>query len=131
MPHLYIALEREIPKFDHHVNGHTLSRYEREMAQVAAECGVKGLMEFFGMSTDDVAGLVEDAGGELSETEITTDRWFPAADGLATVRALLDYLQEHPKTAGAGDLAKELETWQDVLSRAAREGVRWRLEVEL
>jgi hypothetical protein len=72
---------------------------------LAREAGVRPLMEF-----------------------LHEDEWFTAAEGLATVRGLLDYLTTH--TEGVAEVRRvigDLRALEQLLRRLEREGIRWRL----
>ncbi len=72
---------------------------------LAREAGVRPLMDF------------------LSE-----DQWFTAAEGLATVRGLLDYLTTHTeRVAEVRRVIGDLRALEQLLRRLEREGIRWHL----
>ena len=57
-------------------------------------------------------------------------RWFPAADGLAAVRALAAHLTAHPDSmSGQTDVVAELTALARELADAQRAGVRFRFAV--
>jgi hypothetical protein len=72
---------------------------------LAREAGVRPLMEFLG-----------------------EDRWFTAAEGLATVRGLRDYLTTHTeRVAEVRRVIGDLRALEQLLRRLEREGIRWHL----
>jgi hypothetical protein len=125
MPALYIVLEHEIPGFDTYVNGHTLSRMERQLATVAERCAVQPLMEFFSTNAAEVADLlgVEETG----DLEIPEEQWYPPAEGLRTVQALLREVENSPEIA---DAKADLLEFEGVLQQAQEKGIRWHLAVD-
>lgn len=131
MSALFIVLEREIPDFDHYVNGHALSETERVLERVATKLSVTPLMEFFGQSPDDVAAFLEEHDTDPAAIEIPDQSWFEAREGLKTIDAISDHLTKNPAVIPMADrLLSELGEWQRVLKRAADEDIRWHLEVD-
>jgi hypothetical protein len=128
---LFIALEREIPGFDPFVNGKVLADASDELDAVAATLKVKPLMQFFSQDAEETARFLEGEGVEMEDFEIPSETWFPAADGLKTVEALLDHFQQIPSSPPqAVEIVRELQEFQAVLNRAADDEVRWHLDVD-
>src|SRR5271170_7246836 len=100
---LYIVLESKIPGFDGFVNGKALGRSEKQLAEMAARCGVHPLMDFFSADQDDAAGLLEDEG--LEDVKIPPEQWFSPQEGLRTVQALLRKVENIPEI---GDVKADL-----------------------
>ena len=72
---------------------------------LAREAGVRPLMEF-----------------------LTEDQWFTAAEGLATIRGLLDYLTTHTeRVAEVRRVIGDLRALEPLLRRLERERIRWHL----
>ena len=60
-----------------------------------------------------------------------TGRWFRAADGLEVVRAIRDFLVEHPEELDeARELTEALGSMETMLSAAEDAGVRFRLSLD-
>src|SRR5687767_10719431 len=83
---LYIALERQIPDFDPFLNGKALSQASDQLDAIATSLGVRPLMEFFSADPDMAAEFLDEG------SEAPPQSWFPASDGLTTVRALHSHL---------------------------------------
>jgi hypothetical protein len=122
MPALYIVTEKEIPGFDPYVNGKALSRASDELDLLALAASVRPLMNFFSMSPDEAAAILDEAGDE--ELLITAEQWFAPEEGLVTVRALL----------AGGDLPHgvkdDLDEFETVLETLRKHSVRWHLAVD-
>jgi hypothetical protein len=130
---LFIVPEREIDDFDPFVNGKALGRSE-DLGQIAEDAGVSPLMSFFSASSVDIAGLLGDDDDDESEEapEPIDADWFDPDAGLTTVRGLIRHLSDHPQAAGnTEELLDDLQEFETVLSRLAREGVRWHLAVDV
>jgi len=146
---LFIVPEREVPGLDVFVNGKALARID-EPEQLAERAGVPWLMDYFSLSPGDaLASLIEEAGeappegsGEVeSEDDLESgpvevggpppEEWFDAADGLASVRGILAYLEVHPAgLAEAAEVVDDLKEFEAVLATLAAESVRWHLAVD-
>jgi hypothetical protein len=89
-------------------------------------------MEFFSASPDDVRALLADEDEEPPEVGLPPEEWFPAADGLVTVRGLLAYLKAHPEAAAEVDrLIENLRQFEEVLGQLDAAGVCWHLAVDV
>ena len=127
---LYVVAEREVPGLDTFVNGKALGR-SRSLDKLAQLAGVRPLMEFFSQDPEEAAAFVEDEGADPPPGGFPPEQWFPAADGLATVRGLLSYLVTNPTAARDSEaIADDLREFESVLDRLATEGVRWHLAVD-
>jgi len=128
---LYVVLEQEIPGFNHSVNGKALGRAASVLDALAAEIGVQPLMEFFSASPEELVGFAESQGVNLKEnaTRWPTERWFPAEDGLKTVRALTQEI-ESKKVDQAERILSDLEEFRRVLEVAKENCVKWHLAVD-
>ena len=122
---LYIALEREIPDFDPFLNGKALSQASDELDSIATSLGVRPLMGFFSADPEMAAEFLDEG------TEIPPQSWFPASDGLATVRALHSHLTTNPSAVPKQDMVLEdLSDMERVLMKASEQGVGWSLQVD-
>src|SRR5258708_36920962 len=89
----YIVLEREIPGFDHSVNGKAVAKAGAQLDSYAKEKGLPLLMSFFSISPEELAGFAEDHGISLEQPP--PQKWFPADDGLKTVNGLIYDAEKH------------------------------------
>ena len=122
---LYIALEREIPDFDPFLNGKALSRASDQLDSIATSLGVRPLMEFFSADPDMAAEFLDEG------TEIPPQSWFPASDGLATVRALHAHLAANSSAVPQQEMVLEdLSDMDRVLTKASEHSVGWCLQVD-
>ena len=123
---LYIVLEIQIPGLDTMVDGKMLNRAEERLAEAATRLGVRPLMEFFSMNTDEAGDFL---GGEgLDDIEVPAEQWFPANEGLKTVQALLGEVERRPELR---DVREDLLGFERVLKAAEQNGVRWHLAVDI
>ncbi|PQO40101.1 hypothetical protein C5Y97_07280 [Blastopirellula marina] len=131
MPTLMIVLRREIPDVLPYVHGESLTECEDELARIAEMLGVTPLTHFFGQGPDGTDFFLDDE-DELGESfEMPEEVWFPPADGLATIAALLSHLQATPESvADAARISMELREWQSLLHSAQRHNVTWHVGVD-
>jgi hypothetical protein len=127
----YIVLEREIPGFDHFVNGKALGRAGKVLDALAEEVGVQPLAKFFSVSPEELLGFAEDHGVDLKENAIKLphEQWFSAEDGLQSVRALMQ-AAESGKIRHVDQILSDLKEFHKVLKVAKENGVGWHLAVD-
>ena len=127
---LYIVLERNEPGLDTYVDGKALSRAESALAALAKSLQVTPLMSFFSINPEDLLAEVEGLGAEVPD-DAPPEQWFSAADGLATVRPLLQHVDAHPNAIpSSSEVANELAGFVHLLEEAERRGIRWHLAVD-
>jgi hypothetical protein len=130
MPSLYIILQRKIPSVDSYVNGNFLSKSNDELERMAKRLGVTPLMDFFGISKEELSSLAEEHSVEFNKTKAAPEEnWFTAEEGLHTVNALLGNLAES-KLSQVERIEGELREFVRVLELAKTHGIRWHLGVD-
>ena len=108
----------------------TIFRQQRNLDRLATLHGLTPLSAFESYRPDvlaDVMGL-----GLRDELPLALPplRWFPAADGLAAVRALIAYLMAHTGAVSQTiRVLADLSSIADELTAAERAGVRFRFAV--
>jgi hypothetical protein len=128
----YIVVEGEDPGFDIFVNGHALARYEDALERMAERLHVRPLLEFFSADENSMAQLLEQGSGDLEWIHhLPEPQWFAPADGLLTVRALLERLENMPAVLGTEtpQIAQELHEYERVLRKTALHKLRWHIAV--
>ena len=126
---LYIVLDREVPGLDTFMNGKALAAAEEVVTASCERLGVRDLWSFYSVDPLEVADPLDDLDdfGDLDVREVsTTESWFPATDGLATIRALRQALPG--KTVSA--VLTDLSDMERILAEAERAGARWYLAVD-
>lgn len=127
---LYIVVEGEDPGFDIFVNGHALARNEEALERLAETLHVSPMLEFFSADENSMALLLEQGTGNPEwARNLPQPQWFAAADGLFTVRSLIDFLTSKPAAIGSETfpVLLELREYERVLQKAAAHGLRWHL----
>jgi hypothetical protein len=129
---MYIVVEGEDPGYDIFVNGRSLARHEDALEKLALQLGVRPLIEFFSADENSMSLLIEEgAGNPEIMRRLPPPQWYTAADGLATVRALLDALVEEPQLLGSDGerVLSELREYAVVLEKTQTREMRWHLAV--
>jgi hypothetical protein len=129
---LYIVVEGEDPGFDIFVNGHALARNEDALERLAASLQVTPLLQFFSADENSMCLLLEQGAGDPEwANHLPQPQWFEPADGLTTVRTLIEFLSSTPVSFGSETLpvVSELREYERVLQKAAKYKVRWHLAV--
>jgi hypothetical protein len=129
---LYIVVEGEDPGFDIFVNGHALARNEDALDRLAESLGVMPLLQFFSADENSMCMLLEQGAGDPEwARHLPQPQWFAPEDGLATVKALIEFVSSTPVSFGSETLPVlgELREYERVLVKAVRYKVRWHLAV--
>jgi hypothetical protein len=129
---LYIVVEGEDPGFDIFVNGHALARNEDALERLAERLHVAPLLEFFSADENSLALLLDQ--GDVAPDwpqPLPQPQWYDPADGLRTVRALMDFLGHTPVALGSETqpVLAELHEYERVLRKTAHYGLRWHVAV--
>ena len=129
---MYIVVEGEDPGFDIFVNGRSLARHEDALERLALRMGVKPLIEFFSADENSMSLLIEEGAGDRDLIRrLPPPQWYPASDGLKTVRALVTALQDEPQQLGTEgeQVVSELLEYLVVLEKTEARNLRWHLAV--
>ncbi len=129
---MYIVVEGEDPGFDIFVNGHALARNEDALERLAERLSVHPLLDFFSADENSMAVLLEQGAGNPDwVNHLPQPQWFAASEGLASIRALKDFLIATPAALGSETplVVQELREYERVLQKTERFGLRWHLAV--
>ena len=129
---MYIVVEGEDPGFDIFVNGRALARNEDALERMAIRLGVRPLIDFFSADENSMSLLLEEGAGDASLLQkLPPPQWFDGNQGLASVRPLLQSLDQEPAQLGSDGevLREELREFEVVLQKTADRGMRWHLAV--
>ena len=129
---LYIVVEGEDPGYDIFVNGHALARNEDALERLAESLRVQPLLQFFSADENSMCVLLEQGAGDPDWARHLPDpQWFDPAQGLITVRSLIQYLSESPLSFGSETQPSliELREYETVLAKTQKYHLRWHLAV--
>ena len=129
----YIVLEQKTSDLDATVSGKALAHAESELARIAAKLGIKPLTDFFSLSIEEAMDFLANENIDLNspDTRLPELRWFTAADGLKTVRALMIFLEEHPNSVKSSkNVVTDLKEFEQLLSEIEKRKIQWHLAVD-
>ena len=129
---MYIVVEGDDPGFDIFVNGRALARHEDSVEKLALSLGVRPLIEFFSADENSMSLLIEEgAGNQELIKKLPPPQWYFGSEGLATVEALLEALEDEPQKLGTEgpQVLEELQQYARVLAKTEERGLRWHLAV--
>lgn len=129
---MYIVVEGEDPGFNIFVNGRSLARHEDALEQLALRLGVRPLIEFFSADENSMSLLIEEGAGNPDLIRrLPPPQWYPPHDGLTTVHALIQSLDENPQQLGSEgeEVLSELLEYARVLDKTMKRNLRWHLAV--
>jgi hypothetical protein len=101
-----------------------LVRAQAPLERLAQANGLRPLSQF---ESYDAADLAADLDVDVGEVDLPPAQWFPAAEGLTAVQALIAHLAAHPATLSRQpEVLTELRVIAGELEAAAQAGVRFR-----
>ena len=127
---IVVTLEKEVPDasaaYAKAKSGKALAR-EAEKIDFAARC--KNVAQPSTMLSESQAALIEQLkadGFDPAKMRIPPEQWYPAADGLKTVRALIDYVSEKLNDfKQPNPILRDLKAAEAQLAAAEQAGVRF------
>ena len=127
-----LILERDLPDCEPRgFDGRCLARARHALDAIAHEEDLRGLGEFVAFSQKEAETLAEDMKFDAPTVGGQTGRWFRAGDGLEVVRAIREFLVEHPdELDDAKQMAEALQDLEKMLDAARKENVRFRLSLD-
>ena len=127
-----LVLERDLPGYEPRgFDGRRLAKVRHALDAIAHEQDLRGLGEFVAFSQKEAEALAEDMKFDAPTVGGETGRWFRAADGLEVVRAIREFLLEHPDELDeVEELTQALGSIATMLAAAEGEGVRFRLSLD-
>ncbi len=99
------------------------------LSALAQEAGVRPLVEFFIEDRESAGWRATSEDREEPPDSLPQSRWFTAAEGLESVRGLLDYLTTHTEAAAeVKGVIGDLRQLEKLFARLDHEGILWHLE---
>lgn len=127
---IYLVLEDELEEAQESGEAKSVARALKQLDRVAADIGVAALSAFSEGGEESYEELAELEGWESHSTR-SADGWFEADEALETVRALHGYVESDPESFRRPKaVMKELEQLEEILERAASEGIRFKFEID-
>lgn len=126
----YLTTEVDIDGFDPtDFGGKALAKADDYLEEaVCKPLGLRALVDFMG---DDPRDLLGDEDFEDVPEENLAEQWFDAAEGLASVDAMLAHLRRHPGVIPQQARAEEeLAQVKAVLETCRERGIRWHMSMD-
>ncbi len=125
---IYIVCESEVDGEDTAVDGKALGHVDPDVLDgMARTLGCTPLYDFMSFAADDISEFVDD----IDALDLPDDSWFPAKDGLQTVRALRTHLQANPADVPDPDqVIEDLNDFERVLGALETRGAGFRLAID-
>jgi hypothetical protein len=131
---IYVVIEKEIPGIDaSSVSGKALAKSSEQLDRIARKNGLLAIQEFMSVDPEEAGAFLEDSEIALDDVKIPEEQWFDPADGLKTIRGLLDFLRDNPTALSKvplSHLQDDLLAAEKVLSVALKHGVRFHFAVD-
>jgi hypothetical protein len=119
-------LEREVEGLVDDLGGKAWARSFDELDELAKQLGHRPLNDFISATPEQMAERIES--GNLLPDQIVPEAWYPAEDGLRTIRGLLGHLRHAPQSPHrAQPVIPDLESAERILLTACQRGVHFHL----
>lgn len=128
---IYVSLEKDIAGVDPlAINGKPLSKAVDALDEWAQAKGLRTVMEMVSSPPEEVADLMDVEVDDLPE-HLVAEQWFAAADGLKTIRAMIEHLQQHSTAVkAADDVLTDLQDIEAVLVAAEAQRVKFHFSID-
>lgn len=125
---IYLSLQKDIAGVDPlAIDGKLLAQAQDTLDDFAERAGLKTIAEMTSFSDEELDDFFDDE----AEMPMNEEQWFAAADGLATVRAMLVQLRAHPNfVPRSKDVIEDLAAIEAVLLAAEQAHVRFHFSID-
>lgn len=123
----YIILEKESNEIDLEVCGKGIAKDIENLDKIAKKIGVIPLSNFYSINEESMLDLL---GEDFDSIDVPPESWFDANDGLKTVHALLDYVQNNNLDLNKNTIV-DLMDFERILKAAVVESSKWYLAMDI
>ena len=129
---IYVTLEKEIAGVDPlAISGKPLSKAVDALDEWAQANSLTPLMEMVSSPPDEIAELMDVDVEDLPE-HLAAEQWFAAAEGLKTIRAMIEHLQQTSTAVKAAeDVLTDLQDIEAVLAAAEAAQVKFHFSLDI
>jgi hypothetical protein len=125
-----ITMEKEIPDasaaYAKAASGKALARETDRLDSAARRRGVSTITSLLSESQAALIEQMKEAGFDPSKMRLPPETWFPAADGLKTVRALAEYVNANLNDfKQPNPILRDLKAAEPLLDAADKAGIRF------
>ena len=126
---IVVTLERDLPEFAAYSKAGTGKALARETDKLDSTARRKGVAAITSLLSESQAALIaqlKEDGFDPAKMRLPPERWFPAADGLSSVRAIAEYVAANLNDfKQPNPILRDLKAAETVLVAAAAAGVRF------
>lgn len=129
----YIVTQDDIDDLDIHVNGKAIAHLDEAVIEaLCRSADVPCLLDFISQNPEELQDFLDDEGIDTEEGQALPDEaWFTPAQGLLTVRGLLNYLRAHPGALdNSADIIEDLLEYEAVLIQLEARQIAWHLALD-
>lgn len=129
----YVVLERELPGVAINKDGgKALIHHQHELDELAERLELLPLSDLVSVRPQAVAAYLQQQGLDPDEIPIPDEEWHDAAEGLKTVRGLLEHLRKEPAAVpNSSRVVQDLQGIEKALIVAEREKALFHLASDL
>jgi hypothetical protein len=126
---ILITLERDIPELAAYTKSGTGKALARETDKLDSTARRKNVQPITSLLSESQAALIaqlKEDGFDPTKMRLPPERWFPAADGVATVKAIAEYVGANLNDfKQPNPILRDLKAVETLLAAAATAGVRF------
>jgi hypothetical protein len=125
-----VTLEKNLPEpaaaYAKADSGRALAREADRLSSAARRCGVENVTDMLSESEAVVLEQMRETGFDVSKMRVPPELWFPAEQGLKTVRALAKFVEANLNDfKQPNPILRDLKAAEAILSAAEAGGVRF------
>jgi hypothetical protein len=126
---IVVTLEREIPELAAYTKAATGKALARESDKLDSTARRKNVTAITSMLSESQAALIaqlKEDGFDPAKMRLPPERWFPAADGIASVRGIAEYVAANLNDyKQPNPILRDLKAIEALLAAAAAAGVKF------
>ena len=127
----YVVLNGEHGDIDTLLSGKALGHSDETLKEAAVKLCVTPLGDFYSSNWEEDREFVAAIGGDPECVPMVPEQWFSPSDGLNTVRAIREFVGQHPdRCEYAEGVIEDLNAFERVLLAADAAGLMWHLAVD-
>ena len=126
---IIVTLEKQVPELDGYLKGKpgkALARESDRLDHAARVCKAPAITALLSESNAALAEQMREQGMDPTKMRLPPEQWFAAADGLKTVRPLIDHVAAHLNDfKQPNPILRDLRAVEALLAAAEKAGVRF------
>lgn len=126
---IVVTLDKELPEVASHAKAKSGKALARETDRLDTAARARRVTAITSLLSENPAALIAqmtEAGFDPAKMRVPPEQWFPAADGLATVRALAEHVLANMNNfKQPNPILRDLKAAEALLAAAAEAGARF------